>query len=278
MTSQLVRKSLTQSPIILSLPHSGRLIPDHVASLVRDGNLYQDIEDPMVEALLPEEWDVSRVVLEAARIVCDVNRHSWEWDGQLFQGRLPPQAMVHSGRVRSGLGFVPRLGRDGRALWKRSLTIAEGRDRLSHCHEPYHRAIQDVIRAQFPTVSKPVLLLDCHSMPKVAGFDKGHRRVDICLGNDYHQTSQKNTIEKLIQALSDQGFRVGINDPFAGGYIVQYHGQPQKGIEAIQLEINRSLYWDEQAHDFSPDYAKTKARLGTGLLAFAKAHFPDFFG
>ena len=41
------------------------------------------------------------------------------------------------------------------------------------------------------------------------------------------------------------GYRVKRNVPYAGGFITRYYGQPTKGVHALQIEINRSLYMDE---------------------------------
>ena len=38
---------------------------------------------------------------------------------------------------------------------------------------------------------------------------------------------------------------VSINQPYAGGFITRNYGNPSKGIETIQIEVNRSLYMDE---------------------------------
>ena len=52
-------------------------------------------------------------------------------------------------------------------------------------------------------------------------------------------------MRKVKAAFEGQGLRVGLNKPFAGGYIVEHYGRPDDGIEAIQVEINRALYMDE---------------------------------
>jgi N-formylglutamate amidohydrolase len=38
------------------------------------------------------------------------------------------------------------------------------------------------------------------------------------------------------------GFKVALNDPYAGGAIISRHGQPAAGIHAIQVEICRATY------------------------------------
>jgi N-formylglutamate amidohydrolase len=35
--------------------------------------------------------------------------------------------------------------------------------------------------------------------------------------------------------------------PYAGGYTTEHYGQPSRGVHALQIEIDRALYWDEAA-------------------------------
>ena len=44
----------------------------------------------------------------------------------------------------------------------------------------------------------------------------------------------------------NHGLTVELNDPYAGGFITRNYGKPSKGIETIQIEINRSLYMNEE--------------------------------
>ncbi|MHA1546858.1 MAG: N-formylglutamate amidohydrolase, partial [Alphaproteobacteria bacterium] len=41
------------------------------------------------------------------------------------------------------------------------------------------------------------------------------------------------------------GFSVVRNRPYAGGFITQSYGRPGDGFHALQIEINRSLYMNE---------------------------------
>jgi len=38
------------------------------------------------------------------------------------------------------------------------------------------------------------------------------------------------------------GFSAGLNDPFAGGHIIDRHGCPDRGVHALQVEIDRRCY------------------------------------
>jgi N-formylglutamate amidohydrolase len=39
---------------------------------------------------------------------------------------------------------------------------------------------------------------------------------------------------------------VQMNRPYAGGYITEHYGRPARDVHAVQIEINRGLYLNEQ--------------------------------
>jgi N-formylglutamate amidohydrolase len=47
------------------------------------------------------------------------------------------------------------------------------------------------------------------------------------------------------------GLSVALNDPYKGGYITTHHGRPADGIHAIQVELRRDLYMDEDTFTIS---------------------------
>jgi N-formylglutamate amidohydrolase len=57
-----------------------------------------------------------------------------------------------------------------------------------------------------------------------------------------------------------QGWSIAVNDPYAGGYIVERHGRPERGVHAIQLEIDRSCYLNRDMRSPGPGFDRT-ARL-----------------
>jgi N-formylglutamate amidohydrolase len=48
--------------------------------------------------------------------------------------------------------------------------------------------------------------------------------------------------------------RVARNTPFAGAYIAQHYGRPSRRQHAVQIEIDRSLYMNEQTIRKSADF------------------------
>ena len=68
-------------------------------------------------------------------------------------------------------------------------------------------------------------------------------------------------------------YTVSRNAPYAGGYTTRCYGRPKRGIHALQIEINRSLYMDEQAVEPNSRFDKLKGDLST--LADALSGFSN---
>ena len=68
--------------------------------------------------------------------------------------------------------------------------------------------------------------------------------------------------------LTELGYKVGINKPYAGGFITEHYGRPARGLHALQIEVNRSLYMDEKTLERHAGMDKLIADLGllTGRL------------
>src|SRR5690606_8699254 len=59
-----------------------------------------------------------------------------------------------------------------------------------------------------------------------------------------------------------------VNGRFKGGYITRHYGQPEQGVEAVQLELAQSTYMDEDSFEYLEDRAQpTRALIRELLLA-----------
>jgi N-formylglutamate amidohydrolase len=131
-------------------------------------------------------------------------------------------------------------------IYRQSLDMAEVNRRLDMIYHPYHRMLQGLI-AEAKAVGGRAVLIDWHSMPSSALVHAGSGRPDIVLGTLHGESCSDTLVRRIKSVLEGQGLRVGLNRPFAGGYIVEHYGRPGDGVEAIQIEINRALYMDEAA-------------------------------
>jgi N-formylglutamate amidohydrolase len=179
--------------------------------------------------------------VQRARAWIDLNRDPREIDPAMIEGPLP-RDMIATVRTRSGLGLIPRRIGNGPQLVRRRLAASEVEERIRLVHTPYHAAIAEALtgtRARFGTA----LLLDCHSMPPVAGPNP-RERPDVVIGDRYGRSAATALGDRLESAIRAQGLKTARNTPYAGGYTLDRHGRPDEGIHALQIEFDRSLYLD----------------------------------
>ena len=80
---------------------------------------------------------------------------------------------------------------------------------------------------------------------------------------------------RRIRALFEtQGWRVGLNAPYAGGYSTERWGRPDQGFQAVQVELNRALYLDESTLEPSEDYGRFIKSLDRVIAALAVETWP----
>ena len=80
------------------------------------------------------------------------------------------------------------------------------------------------------------LLLDCHSFPSEMSD------VDICIGfNDDWSKPHKQTIEFAVNHFEDNGYKVGINEPYSNSETPDCPFMYQ----SMMLEVNKKAYMEE---------------------------------
>ena len=58
---------------------------------------------------------------------------------------------------------------------------------------------------------------------------------------------QVKLLIKQLKYCAIWDIKVAVNKPYAGGFITQHYGRPDGGLHALQIEINRGLYMNEEA-------------------------------
>src|SRR6185312_1582927 len=77
-------------------------------------------------------------------------------------------------------------------------------------------------------------------------------RVAAGLG-DCHGVSCGAALVETVEAyIAGLGYVVTRNIPYAGGYVTRTYGRPERGVHALQIEINRALYMDEERVERRP--------------------------
>jgi N-formylglutamate amidohydrolase len=269
---EVLRPSLRRAPVVYNSPHSGRAYsPSFLAHSRLDERSIRRSEDTFVDELFLGAVESGAPLLRAhfPRAWLDVNREPYELDPKMFRGELPSFANIHSPRAVGGLGTIPRVVAEQEEIYSRPLDVHEGLSRIERVYRPYHEALRRLL-ADTQASFGVAILADCHSMPSSVRGRDGHGRPDFVIG-DRHGTSCAPEVSARTAAfLSAKGYSVTCNRPYAGGFITEHYGRPNIGCHALQIEVNRSLYMDEQRFEKRAGFERLKHDLRE-LAAFLAA-------
>lgn len=253
-------------PVIISVPHAGRYYPPAMFDNARvPGEVLQRLEDRYVD-LLAKRLSARGVCVIAAtyaRAWIDCNRAEDEWDDALISGGEPSP---HSGRyARAGLGIIPHRLSGAGELWRSKTPYAELLTRIETVHRPYHAAIAGALNAAAQRHGGAVLI-DLHSMPRQNGGEP-----QLVLGDRYGLTASAQLVDRLTAVAEGHGVVAARNTPYAGAHTIQRHAARRARVEAVQVEIDRTLYLDARMEP-SPDGIARMIGLVEALAAAAHHH------
>ena len=272
-----------RSRVVVTSPHSGRRYPSGFVERAALGlDALRQVEDAGMDRLLCYQPLPSPILLaEYPRSYVDLNRAAGELDAAMFDGpvacgkaggRSGGQAGV-SRYLRWGLGVIPGKAANLRDIYDAPLPASEAGERLERCYAPFHSRLAGLLEEA--AVGGDALLLDCHSMPSSqggAGRGRGAGRnrnkgYDIVIGDGHGRTAQSGLVARAREFFEREGLSVALNSPYAGGHITRNYGRPENGVSAIQVEVCRSLYLDEERVQLKPGWQETASLLCRFVMA-----------
>lgn len=268
-----------RAPVLFSSPHSGRIYPRAFLAASRlDATALRRSEDSYVDELFADVVALGVPLLAARfpRAFVDVNREPYELDPRMFADRLPAFANTRSVRVAGGLGTIARIVADSQEIYQEPLSLEDALARIERLYRPYHQALADTLvalRRRFGVA----FLVDCHSMPSAVSGEERSARPDIVIGDRYGTTCAGAFTDRVQMLFESFGYGVRRNRPYAGGHITERYGNPACGVHAIQLEVNRGLYMDEQSFARTANFSRLKSDLtaiAAALIASVAADRP----
>ena len=200
-------------PAVVSIPHSGVLLPEDMRC-----SLKPEVVLPNVDWYLPvlygflQELDFTVLMNRVSRYGADVNRAQEDCVGASYKTNV---CYTHTTQ--------------GDAMYQTELTEIVRRERLARYYAPYHAALAQLLAEKKRRFAK-VYLLDLHSF----GLDFG---ADVILGDRFGCACEPELTEFLSGVFVQQGFSVGRNEPFAGGYITRRYVLEQGSCSAVQIEL-----------------------------------------
>lgn len=258
---RVVRPSRQTSPFVFASPHSGRQYPpSFVAASRLSPNILRRSEDAYVDELFDAVARLGAPMIAAQfpRAYVDVNRAPGELDPQMFDAALAVAVDAPSPRVAAGLGVIPRVVREGADIYRGKLDPADAATRLARLYRPYHAALAQLVEETFEQFGCAVVV-DCHSMPSQPAAPM------IVLGDCYGASAAPALLCRAERAFAGCGFSVARNTPYAGGYTTHFYARREAGIQALQIEVNRALYLDEERVEPTGRFADVRARIASAL-------------
>lgn len=264
---RLDRPDEVLTPVIVASPHSGRHYPaEFLQATVLDPHGIRSSEDAYMDVLVGAATELGAPLLAAEypRAWLDLNRSPEELDPGVVEGVA---RVVQTPRISSGLGVIPRVVANGRAIYRGKIPRAEAEARIARVWRPYHATL-DALMTEAQRCFGEAVLLDFHSMPHEAldGVARpGQRRPEVVLGDRFGASAAGEIVDALEDGFLTEGLTVIRNAPFAGAFVTQHYGRPAHGRHAIQIEIDRALYMNERTVRPSANFEAMK-RIVTRVI------------
>ncbi|MBH5322304.1 N-formylglutamate amidohydrolase [Aurantiacibacter sediminis] len=241
-------------PILIAVPHAGRDYPAALCERMRaPEETALRLEDRLVDLVgkaVAEETGAALLTANAPRAMIDLNRSPDDIDWQMVATADRPlgKRLAAGRRARSGLGLVPRRLPGMGELWTGLMRGEELKERIEAIHQPYHVALAkslESIRDRWGAA----LLIDLHSMPPLGPKSGPNAAVDFVIGDRFGASCDSGLIAAAFERFDRRHARAAHNRPYAGGYVLDRHGAPNRRINAMQLEVCRAAYLDNRLQE-----------------------------
>jgi len=183
-------------------------------------------------------------------VYIDANRHELDVDPAWLQGEWPEPFQTSDKSIR-GMGLIPRVcGKGDVDLQTEPITATDLRQRLDNYYWPYHNTLAAILKG-FRERQGIAFHVSCHSMSSVGGkavADAGRVRSDFDIGTRDGTTTAPDFAIAVVEYLQGCGYDTTLNEHFKGAESVRKHGNPTAGVHSLQIEINRSIYMDEDSY------------------------------
>ncbi|HCM77951.1 MAG TPA: N-formylglutamate deformylase [Cytophagales bacterium] len=240
-------------PILLSIPHCGVSFPDELVHQYKnDLSKQPDDTDWFVDQLYDfgSAMGISTISAVYSRWVIDLNRDP------------ESKPLYTDGRIITSL--CPTTDFFGNPIYideRKEVPSEETQRRLDRYYHPYHQKVEELL-SLLKNEFGQVLLWDCHSIRQFVPTIHKDRFPDLILGDADGTSASPGLIETALLGLEHSEYKVSHNYPFKGGYITRNFGKPTENQHALQLEMSKLMYMD----DNELNYSSARASKMQGVL------------
>jgi len=245
MIYQLHEPKENKVPILVSVPHSGIKFPDKQKKSYQKEPLSSlDDTDWFVDILYDfvKEMGITMISAKYHRWLIDLNRNAEN------------EALYGDGRVITGL--TPTTDFNGNTLYNTDCEPdnQEVEFRLNEYYHPYYNKIE-VLLDKLQEDYKHVLFYDAHSIRQYVPGVHAEKFPDLVLGNVDKKSASIELINSTEAILSQSNYSFASNYPFKGGNLTRYFGKPLQNRHALQLEMVKLVYMDDEENEYAPKRA-----------------------
>ena len=93
-------------------------------------------------------------------------------------------------------------------------------------------------------------------------------QAEVVIGDRHGGSAVPWLTEQAAHIVRSNGWSAALNDPYAGGHVIERHGRPERGIHALQIEIDRSCYLAQDMRSPGPGFdraARLVEQIAVGL-------------
>ncbi len=239
-------------PVILSVPHSGVEFPEELKSHYRPEMTAQpDDTDWFVHDLYNFAPELGIAVIHAkySRWVIDLNRDP------------ESKPLYDDGRIITAL--VPTTDFLGNEIYVDKKFVPNDEEierRLEHYYWHYYRRIESLVAERLAEFGQ-VLLWDAHSIRRFVPTIRNEPFPDLILGDADEKSARREIIESALNGLKAGKYGVNHNTPFKGGHITRYFGKPETRVHALQLEMAKTNYMNDDELTFNESRAEEMRKV-----------------
>ena len=251
------------APLVVDVSRSGREYPKEYRSPLPFTTVHDNV------SMYVEDLWAGTTAAGGTLLYCsfpntwiDVNRNEADMDPAVVDGTWP-KPLKPTARTLEGLGLIKTKARYGEPFQERKLTVAEIEERLALYYRPYHAELKRLIDETYKRFGV-LRQISCHCMSAVGAPthpDAGKPRADFCISDLKGRTSSPQTMSLIVDTLKSWGYSVSVNEPYVGNELIGRHGDPARGIDSVQVEINKKLFMDTKTFRATAGLPKLKADL-----------------
>ena len=252
-------------PLVFDIPRSGSDYPREFQSPAPFDAVRRSVS-MYVEDLYSSAPDHGATWLYALfpNTYIDANRHELDVDPEWLDGEWS-EPLETSDKSLRGMGLIPRVcGKGDVVLQDTPITAADLRHRLDNYYWPYHNTLTQILDG-FKEQHGVAFHISCHSMSSIGGkavADAGRKRSDFDIGTRNGTTTAPEFADTVVETLKGFGYDTTLDEHFIGAESVRKHGNPDAGVHSLQIEINRSIYMDEDSYRRGEKFAEIQQHLG----------------